>query len=71
MCRKYSVSELYNNKELGWEKQKDKQYVVQKDDMNTFCTAGDLLEIPMIQCVRVFKDRKNYASNLWQVNPEN
>jgi len=23
MCRKYSISELYNNKELGWEKQKN------------------------------------------------
>ena len=38
--------------------------------MHIFCTVGDLLEIPMIQCLGVFEDRKNYTSNLWQVNPE-
>ena len=39
--------------------------------MKFFVQLGNLLvEIPMVQRLRVFEERKNYTSNLWQVNPD-
>lgn len=66
MYRKCSVGELYSNKELGIKSKRMNNTWYRRMMWNFLYSWGTSL----LRFQWVFEERKNYTSNLWQVNPD-